>query len=101
MNKEGIWRLSRAFDVAYSYNPDGAWTSQHQMSLNGKRDGFVVDDLLALGELAGFKKRKARGLLDEINEAVKHWNSHAQEAGVADTHRERIGNTHRFEALGL
>ena len=48
MNKTGEWRLSPAFDVAYSYNPSGAWTSRHQLSVNGKRDDFIVEDLIAL-----------------------------------------------------
>src|SRR5690606_21451109 len=47
MNPQGQWRLSPAFDVAYAYNPDGSWTHQHQMSLNNKRDGFQLADLLA------------------------------------------------------
>jgi serine/threonine-protein kinase HipA len=38
MNKEGQWSLVPAFDVTYSYNPSGAWTATHQMTLNGKRD---------------------------------------------------------------
>ncbi len=47
MDRKGVWRLSPAFDMAYSYNPSGAWTGQHQMSLNGKRDGFEAEDLMA------------------------------------------------------
>jgi serine/threonine-protein kinase HipA len=39
MNKEGLWSLAPAFDLTYSYNPSGAWTARHQMTLNGKRDG--------------------------------------------------------------
>ena len=49
MNKSGEWRLSPAYDVIYSYNPSGRWTSMHQMSINGKRDNFTRDDLNAVG----------------------------------------------------
>jgi serine/threonine-protein kinase HipA len=66
MNKSGEWRLSPAFDVAYSYNPSGAWTSRHQMSINGKRDGFEIDDLLALGKSAAIKPARARGIIDAV-----------------------------------
>ena len=38
MDRQGRWSLAPAFDVMYGYNPDGAWTSRHQMSLNGRRD---------------------------------------------------------------
>ncbi len=40
MNEQGQWRLSPAFDVAYSCNPSEDWTKPHQMSLNGKRDNI-------------------------------------------------------------
>uniref|UniRef100_UPI0035694DE0 type II toxin-antitoxin system HipA family toxin n=1 Tax=Hyphomonas sp. TaxID=87 RepID=UPI0035694DE0 len=48
MDKQGRWSLSPAFDVMYSYNPAGVWTSRHQMSLNGKLDGFDREDFRSL-----------------------------------------------------
>ena len=33
MDKRGRWSLAPAFDVTYSFNPSGAWTSMHQMTL--------------------------------------------------------------------
>ena len=35
MDRDGKWRLSPAYDMGYAYNPDGQWTSAHQMSING------------------------------------------------------------------
>ncbi len=35
MYKTGKWCLAPAYDVAYSCNPHGNFTSQHQMSING------------------------------------------------------------------
>lgn len=37
MDRGGKWRLSPAYDMGYAYNPDGQWTSAHQMSINGTR----------------------------------------------------------------
>ncbi len=37
MDKAGKWSLSPAFDVTYAYNPEGAWTSRHQMTLTARR----------------------------------------------------------------
>ena len=34
MDSSGKWRLSPAYDIGYAYNPDGVWTSAHQMSIN-------------------------------------------------------------------
>ena len=44
MDKAGEWSLAPAFDMTYSYNPSGAWTARHQMTLNGKRDDFDLED---------------------------------------------------------
>ncbi|MBO8479074.1 MAG: HipA domain-containing protein, partial [Bacteroidetes bacterium] len=32
MDRGGKWHLSPAYDMGYAYNPDGQWTSTHQMS---------------------------------------------------------------------
>ena len=32
------WRLSPAYDMGYAYNPNGGWTTMHQMSIGGKYD---------------------------------------------------------------
>lgn len=101
MDKQGTWRLSPAFDVAYSYNPNGAWTSSHQMSVNGKRDGFTVSDLIALAEMAGMKKRKAEGVIDDVVHAVRNWHTHAQEAQVSDRHVNAVEKALRLSELGL
>ncbi|MGE3440767.1 MAG: type II toxin-antitoxin system HipA family toxin [Blastocatellales bacterium] len=95
MNKNGDWRLSPAFDIAYSYNPSGAWTSRHQMSLNGKRDGFTIDDLIALAESGAIKPAKARRIVEEVAAAVGKWSDFAATAGVDDKTRDRIGAAHR------
>lgn len=48
MDKLGRWRLSPAYDMGYAYNPEGAWTSAHQMLINGKFDEILPDMLLSL-----------------------------------------------------
>ncbi|MEY1661664.1 type II toxin-antitoxin system HipA family toxin [Isoalcanivorax beigongshangi] len=84
MNRRGQWSLSPAFDVVYAWNPDGAWTSQHQMSVNGKTTGFVLDDLLAFGRFADLKPARTRQILAQVCEAVGNWRQHAETAGVPD-----------------
>ncbi len=96
MNKQGQWRLSPAFDVAYSYNPSGAWTSRHQMSLNGKRDDFEKADLITFAQTAGLKKAKAIKLLAEVSDSVKNWTHHAQAAEVSASDIQRIAKAFRL-----
>ena len=82
MDKAGRWFLSPAFDVAYSYNPDGAWTSEHQMSLNGKTTAFEIDDLIALGRYADIKPGKTKSILQQVLDAAHNWDSYVEQAGV-------------------
>ena len=93
MNREGEWRLSPAYDVAYSYNPTGSWTSQHQMSINGKRDNFELSDLVALANVGGIKKRKAKEIMLEVTEAIGTWQ---KQAGVSDEDARKIQNVFRM-----
>lgn len=95
MNKAGQWQLAPAFDMVYSYNPDGAWTGKHQMSVNGKRDEFVIDDLLSLAKSAGIKARQAKGIIGEVAEAVSNWPVFAAEAGVSKSTSLKIQSTYR------
>lgn len=95
MDRRGAWRLSPAFDIAYSYNPSGAWTGQHQMSLNGKRDGFDVDDLITFAGVSGLKKTKAKAILSDVSSAVSSWRRFAEDAGMPETDIDRIERTQR------
>lgn len=96
MDKQGQWRLSPAFDLAYSYNPSGAWTSRHQMSLNGKRAGFRAEDMVAFAQTAGLKKAKALTLLREIASSVNNWRDYAEAASVSVHDMNRIEKTFRI-----
>jgi serine/threonine-protein kinase HipA len=80
MNKKGEWRLSPAYDVTYSHNPAGIWTSQHQMSINGLRDGFSTDDLVDVGKKISLKKSKT--IIDQITDVVSRWKGYAKNSGV-------------------
>jgi len=97
MNQKGRWQLSPAYDVAYSYNPSGDWTSQHQMSLAGKRDNFEPNDLIEFAATGGLKRTKAKAIIKEISTAVANWKQHASGADILTSDRDRISKTHRVE----
>lgn len=96
MNKEGEWSLAPAFDVTYSYNPAGAWTGTHQMTLNGKRDGFGLADFEACAKSAMMKRGRAKAILAEVQAAVEQWPEFAAEAGLTEQVREKIRRAHRL-----
>ena len=90
MDRAGAWSLAPAFDVTYAYNPEGAWTGAHQMSVNGKRRGISDNDLLAAARIAGLKARRAKEGLDRVRSAVALWPDFAREAGVRSDFAEEI-----------
>ena len=83
MTRRGDWHLAPAFDLTFAYNPDGASTHRHQMTLAGKREDFTRADLLAAAVSADLKPRLAREILQQVYEAVAAWPEHAARAGVA------------------
>ena len=99
MDPSGRWRLSPAFDVTYSYNPKGSWTGAHQMTLNGKRDGFEVDDFVACARNASLKRGRATVILRDVQEAVSRWREFAEAAEVPPHSMHRIGAAHRCKLL--
>jgi serine/threonine-protein kinase HipA len=96
MDKKGKWSLSPAFDVSYSYNPSGAWTSTHQMSMNRKSDGFTRSDFRAFAETASMKRGRSDTILDEVLDAVTRWREFAAEADVDPDQTEQIAAAHRL-----
>lgn len=75
MDKNGIWRLSPAYDVSWSYNPKGMWTSQHQMSINNKWTDITMDDLLTVASAMSIKK--PRVIIEKVIDVVAHWPDYA------------------------
>ena len=96
MDRRGRWRLSPAYDVTYSFQKDGPWTSRHQMSMNGKRDGFTPEDFIRCGKTAGLVRGRAVEILREIREALRQWPDFASQAAVPEKRAAEIGNTFRL-----
>ena len=93
MNKPGEWSLSPAFDMTYSFNPVGAWTASHQMTMNGKRDNFTLDDFNACAKKASMKRGRAAKIVSEVQATVSKWKSFAEQAGLPDGVRQKIQRT--------
>lgn len=80
MGEDGVWRLSPAYDMGYSYNPNGGWTATHQMSINGKFDNITRKDLLECGAKNNIKN--ASLIIDEVCEVASQWPTMAKECDV-------------------
>ena len=80
MNEDGTWHLAPAYDIGYAYNPNGGWTSTHQMSINGKFDGITRKDLLAFARQNNIKD--AIAIIEELSETISLWPQMAAQCGV-------------------
>jgi len=96
MDKSGQWSLSPAFDVTYSFNPSGKWTSKHQMTINGKRDGFDMEDFKACARAASMKRGRYIKIVDEVKQSVSRWQEFANDAGVDRVQRDQVQKTLRL-----
>ena len=96
MDKAGRWSLSPAFDLIYSYNPSGDWTASHQMTMNGKRDSFTLDDFREFGKSALMKRGRAETIVDEVRAAVEKWPDFAEQAKVSESWLKQIQKNHRL-----
>ena len=96
MDKAGNWSLSPAFDMTYSFNPEGLWTAKHQMSMNGKREDFSLDDFKTCARTAIMKKGRAESILGEVLEVTSKWPGYAEKAGVPETTMQKVRNSMRL-----
>ena len=85
------WQLSPAYDITHAYNPNGAWTYQHLMSVNGVFDSISRDDLLAVADRHQVPAAKAT--INQVRDAVDAWPDFAAEAGLTADRAAAIRST--------
>ena len=94
MDRSGKWQLSPAYDVMWAYNSSGPWTNQHQMTMNGKRDGFLIEDLLESAKQFGIKN--AKNIIQDVILAIRQWPEIAEKNKVPPSMIDQIAQTHRL-----
>jgi serine/threonine-protein kinase HipA len=82
------WELAPAYDVTHAYNPQGEWTYQHLMSVNGRFKDITRDDLMTVAVRFGVVGPRA--LLADVRAALDSWPAHAGAAGVPSSELERV-----------
>ena len=91
------WLLAPAYDVVFSYKKDSPWVHSHQMTINGKRDGFTMDDLMMVARSVSNFKREAQQIIQLTLNVVSDWQKYSLIAGVAEGFSKRIGSLHRLD----
>lgn len=90
MDKSGQWKLSPAYDVSFSYNPNGLWTSSHQMTVNGKRKNFTESDFDTCAKLGNLSDREVKNAISDVKSALSDWKSIAKNAGLSKKRTDEI-----------
>lgn len=91
--REGAaWELAPAYDLTFAHNPQGEWTHQHLMSVNGRFRGFVEADFLAVADR--FAIGTAHSVIAEVRAAVLDWPRFAAASGVPERQAAEIGALH-------
>ncbi|MBO7127937.1 type II toxin-antitoxin system HipA family toxin [bacterium] len=78
MDKRGNWTLAPAFDVTYAYNPAGRWTGTHQMTFNGKREKFTLDDFKEAAKSAGLVQGRYKRILEQVQDSLASFKKRAK-----------------------
>lgn len=91
MNRSGKWSLSPAYDVSWAYNPQGNWTSKHQMSINNKWDEITRADLIATAKNMNIKRPEI--IIEQVIDSVNLWYKFAKEYDIPNDTIKQIGDT--------
>lgn len=91
MNRSGKWSLSPAYDVSWAYNPQGNWTSKHQMSINNKWDEITRADLIATAKNMNIKRPEL--IIEQVIDSVNLWYKFANEYDIPNDTIKQIGDT--------
>jgi len=89
MNREGVWRLSPAYDLTYSVDLTApAYSNRHSLTVNGKNEDITREDLETIGANNDIQDYKA--LIDTVANAVSKFESYAEELGINEKLIENI-----------
>jgi serine/threonine-protein kinase HipA len=89
------WELAPAYDISFAHNPNGEWTHQHLMSINGRFKDFTRTDLLALANRFGVGT--GAQVIDQVITSISLWPTFADEAGVPKPVAVSIANFHLLD----
>lgn len=88
MDRRGRWRLAPAYDMATCYNPEGQWTSSHQMTICGKRNNITKEDMVKFAQMQDVLHPEE--IIDTAYSAIMNFPEYAREAGVKEEEITRI-----------
>ena len=81
MNREGVWRLSPAYDLTYSVDLTApSYSNRHSLTINGKNENITRADLEKIGSDNDIKDYNA--LIDNVIRATDGFEKYSMEIGI-------------------
>ena len=82
MDKNGYWSVTPAYDITYA---NGAgYTKSHQLSIRGKTNHFVMDDLLYIARENSIRQSWAKEVVQKTVEVVSGFEKRAREIALRE-----------------
>lgn len=88
MQRDGVWRLTPAYDLVFSEGPGG----QHTMAIAGEAERPTEGDMLRIAESCDIGPGPARAIIGEVRVAVEQWPRFARTTRVSAGTARRIDN---------
>lgn len=93
--EENKWNLGPAYDLTYALNPLFTFkTTSRALSINGKRTGITIKDLLTIAE--EFVIKNPKRVIQDIEALSSKWEEIAKELEIAEKIRKSISNDLHF-----
>lgn len=96
MGRDGEWRLAPAYDLVFSEGLRG----RHTMAVAGEDEHPDMAAMLRVAEACDLDPGLARGIVQEVRDAVAQWPRIARETGVSSTMVRRIGRVIAASGFG-
>ena len=89
MDRDGIWRLSPAYDLTYSVDLAApAYSNRHSLTANGKNEDITRADLEKIGIANDISEYKH--LIDRVVAATAKFEQYCSELGIDSTLNKSI-----------
>ena len=89
MNREGVWRLSPAYDLIYSVDLTApVYSNRHSLTVNGKNEDIIRKDLETVGLNNDIQDYKT--LINTVANAIEKFEDYARELGINEKIIENI-----------
>lgn len=90
LKEGGVWELSPAYDVSWSFDPTSQFVSQHSLSINGKRRNITENDMLSIAK--SIRVKNGKEIINQIRDVVYKWPTYAKQTGVSTKKINKINS---------